>query len=197
MSEHCDIECIVIGAGVIGIAIARAVALSGHEVIVLEAADGIGTETSSRNSEVIHAGIYYPTNSLKARFCVDGKGALYDYCRSHRLPFARCGKVIVATNTPQLATLQALAAKAKANGVDDLVPLDRQAHNCRAVNARRRKNSGPVAPSRRFSNSKHEPKRPLAHPSASVFNFVAWPPDKKASAWSNLSRRTKKGALPP
>src|SRR5215470_5920462 len=111
------VDCVVVGAGVVGLAVARALALAGREVVVLEAADGIGTETSSRNSEVIHAGIYYPANSLKARLCVNGRRALYAYCRSHHLPFARCGKVIVATHTHQLAPLQALATKAQANGV--------------------------------------------------------------------------------
>ena len=91
------VECVVIGAGVIGLAIARRLAQAGREVIVLEAAEGIGTVTSSRNSEVIHAGIYYKAGSLMARMCVNGKRALYEYCASHGIPHKNCGKLIVAT----------------------------------------------------------------------------------------------------
>ena len=91
------VECVVIGAGVVGLAIARRLAMSGREVIVLEAAEGIGTATSSRNSEVIHAGIYYPAGSLMAQMCVSGRRALYDYCRDHGIPHRNCGKLIVAT----------------------------------------------------------------------------------------------------
>ena len=91
------VECVVVGAGVVGLAIARRLAQAGREVIVLEAAEGIGTVTSSRNSEVIHAGIYYPAGSLMARMCVSGKRALYDYCRDHGIPHRNCGKLIVAT----------------------------------------------------------------------------------------------------
>ena len=91
------VDCVVIGAGVVGLAMARQLALAGREVIVLEAAGMIGTETSSRNSEVIHAGIYYPTGSLKARLCVAGKHRLYAYCAEHGVPHRRCGKLIVAT----------------------------------------------------------------------------------------------------
>src|SRR4030088_3819873 len=94
------VECVIIGAGVIGLAVARRLALSGREVIVLEAAEGIGTVTSSRNSEVIHAGIYYPAGSLMARMCVSGRRALYEYCRDHGIQHRNCGKLIVAT-TPQ------------------------------------------------------------------------------------------------
>ncbi len=116
--EH--INCVVIGAGVVGLAVARALAQAGREVVVLEAANSIGCGTSSRNSEVIHAGIYYPKGSLKARFCVEGKHALYAYCASHQIPHRRCGKLIVATQVDQLATLRAIKEKAAANGVDDL-----------------------------------------------------------------------------
>src|SRR3546814_4504889 len=95
MTERVD--CVVIGAGVVGLAVARRLAMAGREVIVLESADMIGTGTSSRNSEVIHAGIYYPTGSFKARACVAGKHALYDYCAAHGVPHKRIGKVIVAS----------------------------------------------------------------------------------------------------
>jgi L-2-hydroxyglutarate oxidase LhgO len=114
------VDCVVIGAGVVGIAVARALALAGREVLVLEAAEGIGTETSSRNSEVIHAGIYYPGNSLMARLCVRGKWQLYDFCREHGVAFRDCGKLIVATSAEEDAQLDAIRARAAANGVDDL-----------------------------------------------------------------------------
>ena len=97
MSEFEKVDCVVIGAGVVGLAVARELALAGREVIVLESAELIGSETSSRNSEVIHAGIYYPKNSLKALFCVEGKKRLYQYCVEHGVAHERCGKLIVAT----------------------------------------------------------------------------------------------------
>lgn len=118
-----EVDAVVIGAGVIGLAVARALALQGREVLVLEAADGIGTGTSSRNSEVIHAGIYYPQGSLKARLCVEGKALLYSYCDERGVGHSRCGKLIVATQASQLAQLQAIINKAAANGVRDLVLL--------------------------------------------------------------------------
>ena len=118
------VECVVIGAGVIGLAVARQLALAGREVLVLEAAGMIGTETSSRNSEVIHAGIYYPTGSLKARTCVAGKRRLYAYCAERGVPHRRCGKLIVATSAAQKTTLEAIRAKAAANGVNDLEWLE-------------------------------------------------------------------------
>lgn len=121
MLERAD--CVVAGAGVVGLAVARRLAQAGREVIVLEAADAIGTETSSRNSEVIHAGIYYPTGSLKARLCVAGKEALYAYCSSRGVPHQRLGKLIVATNEREEAGLAALKVKAEANGVFDLTWL--------------------------------------------------------------------------
>ena len=114
------VDCIVIGAGVVGLAIARRLALEGREVVVLEAEGAIGTHTSSRNSEVIHAGIYYTPGSLKARLCVPGKQALYRYCEKHGVAHRRCGKLIVATGDSQLQSLHALHAQALANGVDDL-----------------------------------------------------------------------------
>jgi L-2-hydroxyglutarate oxidase LhgO len=119
------VDCVVIGAGVIGLAVARQLAISGREVLLLEAAGMVGTETSSRNSEVIHAGIYYPTGSLKARTCVAGKHRLYAYCAERGVPHARCGKLIVATTAAQRATLEGIRAKAAANGVDDLEWLER------------------------------------------------------------------------
>jgi len=111
---------VVVGAGVVGLAIARELALAGREVIILEAEDAIGTHTSSRNSEVIHAGIYYPKGSLKARACVEGKHLLYEYCASHGVPHRRCGKLIVATDEKQLGELGAIRSKAHANGVTDV-----------------------------------------------------------------------------
>ena len=121
-----SVDVVVIGAGVVGLAVARALALQGREVMVLEAADAIGTGTSSRNSEVIHAGIYYPQGSLKARLCVEGKGLLYDYCAQRGIGHSRCGKLIVATHASQIPQLQAIIAKAAANGVHDLVLLTRE-----------------------------------------------------------------------
>ncbi|WP_411877720.1 NAD(P)/FAD-dependent oxidoreductase [Polaromonas sp. YR568] len=120
-----QVDCVVIGAGVVGLAVARALALQGREVMVLEAADAIGTGTSSRNSEVIHAGIYYPQRSLKARLCVEGKALLYAYCAERGIGHKRCGKLIVATSQAQVAQLQGIRDKAAANGVHDLVLLTR------------------------------------------------------------------------
>ncbi len=117
------VDAVVIGAGVVGLAVARALALAGQEVMVLEAENAIGTGTSSRNSEVIHAGIYYPAGSLKAQMCVQGKALLYAYCAERGLGHQRCGKLIVATSTEQVAQLSQIQAKARANGVDDLVLL--------------------------------------------------------------------------
>jgi L-2-hydroxyglutarate oxidase LhgO len=113
-------DSVIVGAGVIGLAIARRLAQSGREVIVLEAAEGIGTVTSSRNSEVIHAGIYYKAGSLMARMCVAGKHALYRYCNVHGIPHKNCGKLIVATNAKETEKLQSIKAHAEANGVDDM-----------------------------------------------------------------------------
>jgi L-2-hydroxyglutarate oxidase LhgO len=121
------VECVVIGAGVIGLAIARRLAQSGLEVVVLEAAEGIGTVTSSRNSEVIHAGIYYPAGSLMARMCVAGKRALYGYCRDHGIPHRNCGKLIVATTPSETEKLQSIKAHAEANGVLDMEVLGGEA----------------------------------------------------------------------
>ena len=110
------INAVVVGAGVVGLAVARRLARSGREVVVLEANRGIGMETSSRNSEVIHAGIYYAPGSSKAKFCVDGNRMLYEYCETRGVPFNRCGKLIVATEPGQEKELEAIKANAEANG---------------------------------------------------------------------------------
>ena len=117
------VECVVVGAGVVGLAIARRLAQAGLETVVLEAAEGIGTVTSSRNSEVIHAGIYYPAGSWMARMCVNGKRALYAYCRDHGIPHRNCGKLIVATTPNESLKLQSIKAHAEANGVLDMQAL--------------------------------------------------------------------------
>ena len=117
-------DIIVIGAGVIGLAVARQLALAGREVLVLEANGSIGMETSSRNSGVIHAGIYYPPDSLKARCCVRGNQLLYDYCEKKHIPHARCGKLIIANSADQQGRLKALQQNAISSGVDDLLWLD-------------------------------------------------------------------------
>lgn len=114
---------VVVGAGVIGLAVGRALALRGLETVVLEAESAIGTVTSARNSEVLHAGLYYPTGSLKARLCVAGRRELVAYCAARHVAHRLCGKLIVATDAAQHAALDALARQARANGVDDLVPL--------------------------------------------------------------------------
>jgi L-2-hydroxyglutarate oxidase LhgO len=121
-----DVDCLVVGAGVVGLAIARELARDGREVVVLEAQDGIGQGVSSRNSEVIHAGIYYPHDSLKARFCVEGRRHLYDFCSAHGVPHRRCGKIIVAAGEEQRDQVLAIQARAAANGVDDLRLINRR-----------------------------------------------------------------------
>jgi len=115
-----SIECVVVGAGVVGLAIARSLALSGRDVLILESEGAIGTITSSRNSEVIHAGIYYPHDSLMARFCVRGRKMLYGYCAEHGVPHRNCGKLIVATTDVETEKLAAIRQHAALNGVDDL-----------------------------------------------------------------------------
>ena len=119
------IDTAVIGAGLVGLAVARALALAGREVVILEAEDAIGTHTSSRNSEVIHAGIYYPPGSLKARACVAGRERLYAYCAERGVPHRRCGKLIVATDAAQLPALEAILDRAHANGVADVARVSR------------------------------------------------------------------------
>lgn len=114
------VECVVIGAGVVGLAIARELAMRGREVMVLEAEEAIGTGTSSRNSEVIHAGLYYPPGSAKAKLCVRGKHLLYAYCEARGVGHSRCGKLVVATDEEQAGTLAQIVLTARANGVDDL-----------------------------------------------------------------------------
>lgn len=118
------VECVVIGAGVIGLAVARQLAITGREVLIVEAESAIGQHASSRNSEVIHAGLYYPPGSLKARLCVAGRQRLYDYCAQRAIAHRRCGKLVVAANEAELPRLQALQQRAAANGVDDLRWLD-------------------------------------------------------------------------
>jgi len=120
MEDLGRVEAVVVGAGVLGLAAARALAASGLETLVLERGAQIGGGISSRNSEVIHAGLYYPTDSAKARLCVRGKALLYDFCRSHGVQHRACGKLLVASEAAQLPQLQALAAQAEANGVHDL-----------------------------------------------------------------------------
>ncbi len=142
-SESAD--CVVIGAGVIGLAIARALALAGREVIVLEAEDAVGTHTSSRNSEVIHAGIYYARDSLKARTCVAGRDMLYRYCAGHGVANRRCGKLIVAAGSAEEPELARIAAAAAANGVGDLKPLD--ADDLRAMEPALRGTAALLSPS--------------------------------------------------
>ena len=120
-----QVDAVVIGAGVVGLAVARALSLAGHETLVLESQSLIGSGISSRNSEVIHAGIYYPAASLKARLCVDGKKLLYAYCDVAGVPYRRCGKLLVATAPDQVAQIRATQMRAQENGVDDLILLDR------------------------------------------------------------------------
>jgi L-2-hydroxyglutarate oxidase LhgO len=115
-----EVDCVVVGAGVVGLAVARALAMAGREVIILEAAEGIGTETSSRNSEVIHAGIYYPANSLMARFCVAGRRKLYTYCAEKGVPHINCGKLIVATSAQEDGLLAGIKQRAETNGVEGM-----------------------------------------------------------------------------
>ncbi len=117
------VDCLVVGAGVVGLAVARALAQLGREVLVAERHPAAGMETSSRNSEVIHAGLYYPTGSLKAHLCVEGRNSLYAYCDGRRIPYRQCGKLIVATSENQLEKLAAIHAQAHANGCREVAML--------------------------------------------------------------------------
>ncbi|WP_243382401.1 NAD(P)/FAD-dependent oxidoreductase [Geothrix alkalitolerans] len=139
------VDCIVIGAGVVGLALARELALRGREVVLLESEDRVGTGISSRNSEVIHAGIYYPTDSLKARLCVAGNRALYAYCAARGVEHRRCGKLIVATEPGQVDALRGLRTKAEANGVRDLQWLE--ADEARSLEPRLRCAAALLSPS--------------------------------------------------
>jgi L-2-hydroxyglutarate oxidase LhgO len=121
------VDCIIAGAGVVGLAVARELAMRGLDVLILEAADAIGTETSSRNSEVIHAGIYYQPGSLKAELCLQGKALLYQYAAERGVPHRRCGKLIVANDPAQLPVLDAIRTRAASCGVDDLELMSGQA----------------------------------------------------------------------
>ncbi|MEA2910268.1 MAG: hypothetical protein QOJ15_2349 [Bradyrhizobium sp.] len=118
---------LVVGAGVVGLACARAAALNGHEVIVAEALDVIGSVTSSRNSEVIHAGLYYPTNSLRAYHCPRSRRMLYDYCASHGVPHRKCGKLVVATRDGEIPRLEAMLKQALINGCEGVELIDQAA----------------------------------------------------------------------
>ena len=124
MTQIFDIDCVVIGAGVVGLACARALALAGRETVLLEAANAFGTETSSRNSEVIHAGLYYAEGSLKARFCVAGRRALYDYLAARGIAHRQCGKLVVAVSEAEADSLADLKAGAERNGVEGLELID-------------------------------------------------------------------------
>src|SRR5579862_9360154 len=112
-------QVLVVGAGVVGLAIARTAARAGHDVTVAEATGGIANGVSSRNSEVIHAGLYYPTGTLRAVHCVRGRRMLYDFCASHGIAHRKCGKLVVATNEAELAKVETISAHAKINGVEN------------------------------------------------------------------------------
>jgi L-2-hydroxyglutarate oxidase LhgO len=117
-------QVLVVGAGVVGLAVARALAMAGHEVVVAEAASAIGTGISSRNSEVIHAGLYYPTDSLRAIHCPRGRRMLYDFCASHGVPHRKCGKLVVATRASELPRLEMILEQARINGVEGVETIE-------------------------------------------------------------------------
>jgi len=121
-----EVDCVIAGAGVVGLAVARALAEAGRDVLILEAQESFGTVTSARNSEVIHAGIYYPKDSLMARLCVSGRKALYAYLKERQLPHRNCGKLIVATSPEEVTQLEGIRARAAQNGVDDLRQISAQ-----------------------------------------------------------------------
>ena len=118
--KELPMQVLVVGAGVVGLAVARAAALAGHEVIVAEATGGIGNGVSSRNSEVIHGGIYYPAGSQRALHCTSGRRMLYEFCASHGVAHRKCGKLIVATNAAELEKVETILAQGRANGVEGL-----------------------------------------------------------------------------
>jgi len=118
-----EVGAIVVGAGVVGLAVARALALAGHEVVILERERQFGTITSARNSGVIHAGLYYPGGSLKAELCAEGRGLLYDFCESHSVAYRRCGKLIIAASEEEFPALDTVMARGAEAGVKDLVRL--------------------------------------------------------------------------
>src|SRR5688572_15790552 len=124
MSTALELDTVVIGAGVVGLAVARALSLAGREVTLVEREPRLGAHASSRNSEVIHAGLYYPTGSLKAELCVAGRRALYAYCGEALVEHARLGKIIVATRDEEIPALQRILIQARANGVDDIALMD-------------------------------------------------------------------------
>ncbi len=140
-----SVDAVVIGAGVVGLAVASALAQSGRETLVLERASAIGQGISSRNSEVIHAGLYYASGSLKARLCVRGRELLYDWCKRHGVEHSRCGKLIVATSAAQIEALHKLHAQGEANGVHDLQMLD--AEQARALEPRLQCEAALLSPS--------------------------------------------------
>ncbi|HEY7663887.1 MAG TPA: NAD(P)/FAD-dependent oxidoreductase [Xanthobacteraceae bacterium] len=117
-------QVLVVGAGVVGLAVARAAAIAGHEVVVAEAASAMGTGISSRNSEVIHAGLYYPTGSCRARHCTRARRLLYEYCASHGVPHRKCGKLVVAAKASECERLAAVHKQAQANGVEGVEIID-------------------------------------------------------------------------
>jgi L-2-hydroxyglutarate oxidase LhgO len=128
--DSSELDAVVIGAGVVGLAVARALARAGREVVVLESERAIGTHTSSRNSEVIHAGFYYPTGTWKARLCVPGRDALYAYCAANDVAHERLGKIVCATTEAEVGALEKYEKQGRANGVNDLAWLE-----AREVNA--------------------------------------------------------------
>ena len=122
--ETAEVETVIVGAGVIGLAIGAEMARSGRQVFLLESSKTIGCGISSRNSEVVHSGIYYPEASLKRRFCVEGRQLLYAYCNSRNIVHRMCGKLVLATSEPEIATLEAIARQAKRNGVERIEFID-------------------------------------------------------------------------
>ena len=122
--KRATVQILVIGAGVVGLSVARQAALAGHEVIIAEKTSGIGNGVSSRNSEVIHGGMYYPTGSLRAHHCPRGRRLMYEFCASHGVPHRKCGKLIVATEAPEVAKMEAILKQGRANGVEDFQMID-------------------------------------------------------------------------